>query len=93
VAFGLSSSTISYRFIRASARALRPLCERRLDDSEFVALRAFDLLAGKTLLQRVLIRPMSDSSFFRPLLPDLRKLIQCNFVGSTTKAFDCSCTH
>ena len=43
-AFGLSPSTISRRFIRASARQLRALCERRLDAYDFVAL----LLDGKT---------------------------------------------
>lgn len=43
-AFGLSPSTISRRFIRASARQLRTLCERRLDAYDFVAL----LLDGKT---------------------------------------------
>ena len=37
-AFGLSPSTISRRFIRASARQLRTLCERRLDAYDFVAL-------------------------------------------------------
>ncbi len=43
-AFGLSPSTISRRFIRASARQLRALCERRLDAYDFVAL----FLDGKT---------------------------------------------
>lgn len=43
-AFGLSPSTISRRFIRASARQLRVLCERRLDAYDFVAL----FLDGKT---------------------------------------------
>jgi len=37
-AFGLSVSSVSCRFIRASARHLQTLCERRLDLDEFVAL-------------------------------------------------------
>jgi transposase-like protein len=43
-AFGLSASSVSRRFIRASARQLQTLCERRLDQDEFVAL----VLDGKT---------------------------------------------
>ncbi|THJ21439.1 MAG: IS256 family transposase [Nitrospira sp. CG24E] len=43
-AFGLSASSVSRRFIRASARHLQTLCERRLDRDEFVAL----VLDGKT---------------------------------------------
>jgi len=43
-AFGLSGSTVSKRYIRASARELRKLCERRLEGYDFVAL----LLDGKT---------------------------------------------
>jgi transposase-like protein len=43
-AFGLSPSTISRRFIRASARQLQMLCERRLEAYDFVAL----FLDGKT---------------------------------------------
>ena len=37
-AFGLSSSGVSCRFIQASAHQLQPLCERRLDQDEFVAV-------------------------------------------------------
>ena len=37
-AFGLARSSVSRRFIRASARELRRLQERRLDDAEWVAL-------------------------------------------------------
>ncbi len=37
-AFGLKRSSVSRRFIRASARELRRLQERRLDDAEWVAL-------------------------------------------------------
>jgi transposase-like protein len=43
-AFGLSGSTVSRRYIRASARALRMLCERPLGGYDFVAL----VLDGKT---------------------------------------------
>jgi transposase-like protein len=37
-AFGLSGSTVSKRYIRASARELKKLCERRLEGYNFVAL-------------------------------------------------------
>ena len=43
-AFGLSGSAVSRRYIRASARELKKLCERRLEGYEFVAL----LLDGKS---------------------------------------------
>ena len=43
-AFGLAKSSVSRRFIRASARELRRLLERRLDDREWLVL----LLDGKT---------------------------------------------
>lgn len=43
-AFGLSPSSLSRRFIRASARKLQQLCERRLESYDFVAL----FLDGKT---------------------------------------------
>jgi transposase-like protein len=43
-AFNLSSSSISRRFIRASAKELRRLVERRLDDAEWIAL----VMDGKT---------------------------------------------
>jgi len=43
-AFGLSASSVSRRFIRASARHLQTLCERRLEGETFVAL----LVDGKT---------------------------------------------
>jgi transposase-like protein len=43
-AFGLSPSSLSRRFIRASARKLQQLCERRLESYDIVAL----LLDGKT---------------------------------------------
>jgi putative transposase len=37
-AFGLRGSTVSRRFIRASARQLKRLCERRLEGYDFVVL-------------------------------------------------------
>lgn len=43
-AFGLSASSVSRRFIRASARQLQTLLERRLDTETFVAV----VLDGKT---------------------------------------------
>ncbi len=46
-AFGLSASTVSRRFKRASARKLRDLMERRLDGYDLVAL----LLDGKTFAE------------------------------------------
>jgi hypothetical protein len=46
-AFGLSASSVSRRFIRASARHVQTFCERRLDRDEFVAL----VLDGKTFAQ------------------------------------------
>ena len=44
LAFGLSSSTVSRRYIRASARKLREFMERRLDCYDFVTL----VLDGKS---------------------------------------------
>jgi hypothetical protein len=46
-AFGLSASTVSRRFIRASARKLQELSERRLDGYDLVAM----LLDGKTFAE------------------------------------------
>ncbi len=46
-AFGLAKSSVSTRFIRASARALRQLQERRLDDREWLVL----VLDGKRFAQ------------------------------------------
>ena len=43
-AFGLAKSSVSRRFIRASARELRRLQDRRLDDTEWLVL----VLDGKT---------------------------------------------
>jgi putative transposase len=42
-AFGLSGSTVSKRYIRASAKELKKLCERRLENYDLVAL----ILDGK----------------------------------------------
>ncbi|MDE3036222.1 MAG: transposase [Nitrospirota bacterium] len=50
-AFGLSASSVSRRFIRASARQLQTLCERRLDQDEFVAL----VLDGKTFAEDTMV--------------------------------------
>lgn len=50
-AFGLSPSTISRRFIRASARQLQRLCERRLEGYDFVAL----FLDGKTFADDAMV--------------------------------------
>jgi putative transposase len=41
---GLRGSTVSRRFIRASAKQLKRLCERRLEGDDFVAL----ILDGKS---------------------------------------------
>lgn len=46
-AFGLSASTVSRRFIRASARQLQRLLERRLDAETFLAL----VIDGKTFAE------------------------------------------
>ena len=50
-AFGLSPSTVSRRFIRASARQLQVLCERRLDAYHLVAL----FLDGKTFAEDAMV--------------------------------------
>jgi len=50
-AFGLRPSTISRRFIRASARHLRTLSERRLEGEEYVAL----ILDGKTFADDAMV--------------------------------------
>ncbi len=46
-AFGLSSSSVSRRFIRTSARAVQALSERRLDQEAFIVL----FLDGKTFAE------------------------------------------
>jgi hypothetical protein len=51
IAFGLSASRVSRRFIRASARHLRTFCERRLDQDTFVAV----VLDGKTFAQEAMV--------------------------------------
>ena len=50
-AFGLSASTVSRRFTRASGRKLRELMERRLDRYDLVAL----LLDGKTFAEDAMV--------------------------------------
>ena len=50
-AVGLRPSTVSRRFIRASARHLRTLSERRLDREEFVAV----VLDGKTFADDAMV--------------------------------------
>lgn len=50
-AFGLSASSVSRRFIRASARHLQTLGERRLDRDEFVAV----VLDGKTFAEDAMV--------------------------------------
>jgi len=50
-AFGLSPSSVSRRFIRASARHLQTLRERRLDRDEIVAL----VLDGKTFAEDTIV--------------------------------------
>ena len=50
-AFGLSPSSVSRRFIRASARRLQQLCERNLESYDLVAL----FLDGKTFSQDEMI--------------------------------------
>ena len=50
-AFGLSVSSVSRRFVRASARHLRTFCERRLEREEFVAL----VLDGKTFADEAMV--------------------------------------
>jgi len=50
-AFGLSPSTVSRRFIHASARQLHALMERRLEGEDFVAL----FLDGKTFAEDAMV--------------------------------------
>ena len=50
-AFGLSPSTVSRRFLRASARKLRAFLERRLDHYDIVAL----FLDGKTFAEDAMV--------------------------------------
>jgi transposase-like protein len=50
-AFGLAKTSVSRRFMRASARELRALQERRLDDAEWLVL----VLDGKTFAEDELV--------------------------------------
>ncbi len=54
-AFGLSASTVSRRFIRASAQKLQVLLERRLDGYDFVAL----VLGGKSFAEDAMVIALS----------------------------------
>ena len=63
-AFGLAKSSVSRRFIRATARELRRLQERRLDDAEWLVL----VLDGKTfagdqLVIAAFLRELGDRGF------------------------------
>jgi transposase-like protein len=57
-AFGLARTSVSRRFIRASARALRRLQERRLDDTEWLVL----VLDGKTFAGDQLVLALGVSA-------------------------------
>jgi transposase-like protein len=57
-AFGLRRSSVSRRFIRASARALRQLQERRLDETEWLVL----MLDGKTFAGDQLVMELGVSA-------------------------------
>jgi transposase-like protein len=57
-AFGLAKTTVSRRFIRASARALRQLQERRLDDAEWLVL----IVDGKSFAKDQLIVALGVTS-------------------------------
>ena len=57
-AFGLRRSSVSRRFIRASARALRQLQERRLDETEWLVL----MLDGKTFAGDQLVMALGVSA-------------------------------
>jgi transposase-like protein len=57
-AFGLAKTSVSRRFIRASARALRQLQERRLDDAEWLVL----LVDGKSFAKDQLVVALGVTS-------------------------------
>jgi putative transposase len=57
-AFGLAKTSVSRRFIRASARALRQLLERRLDDAEWLVL----IVDGKTFAKDQIIVALGVTS-------------------------------
>jgi len=63
-AFGLSASTISRRYIRASARKLQTFFERRLDGSDIVAL----VLDGKVFHDATLVTALGITTQWEKLL-------------------------
>jgi len=83
-AFGLSASNVSRRFVRASARHLWTLCERLLDQYEFVAV----VLNGKTFAQDAMVIAL------RLTLQGQKKVL--GFVQTAPKTSRCvrrSCGH
>jgi len=62
-AFGFSPSTVSRRFIRASATKPQELCERRLEAYDFVAL----VLDGKTVADDAMVITLHRLGLFGPL--------------------------
>ena len=86
-AFGLSASTVSRRFKRASARKLQELLERRLDRDDVVAR----LLDGKTFAEDEMVaavgititgRKCSSGSCKRP--PRIGRSVRHSSVSSWT---------
>ncbi len=73
VAFGLSASSVSRCFVRASARHLRTLDERRLDQDAFVAV----VLDGKTFAQGARVSALGLT------LPGQKKVL--GFVQTATE--------
>jgi transposase-like protein len=72
-AFGLSASSVSRRFIRASARPLQRLLERRVDAETFLAL----VIDGKTFAEDGMVTTVGVTI-------DGRKVI-LGFVQTTTE--------
>lgn len=66
-AFGLARSSVSRRFIRASARELQRLQERRLDDAEWLVL----VLDGKTFAGDQLVIALGVTSTGEKRIPGL----------------------
>lgn len=57
-AFGLSASSVSPRFIRASARQLQTLLERPLDTETFLAV----VIDGKTFADDGMVTPLVEQA-------------------------------
>ncbi|MGH7407500.1 MAG: IS256 family transposase [Candidatus Methylomirabilales bacterium] len=72
-AFGLSPSSVSRRFIRASARKLQELQERRLERYDFVAL----ILDGKTCAEDAMVLALGITAQGQKVL--------CGFVQTATE--------